>query len=377
MARISTDRFDQIFSKRESAMDWIVFLTNDNETDREIIQPDHLKRAVRFISPTDYEEEILIERNLSDLCGYPICLEEPKRYNAMSPLRRSPQNAAGVSPSWTVSENHQLGEPRFCSRECQARSDYYLNSILKNPSYRSQNKNHYSHSTNSDEKSDHKILLLEELDQINNRPTIHSSPSADQPEIDLLDKNHASQHQGPKTEPQHNFLEPLLTQFQALNTSKWVDKNLNPIFSSIQIIEHPPQASISASGTSIPIIEPHPSNNKDPDQRFFDSFTRKSLALNKPPQDLNPIHELSSSLTEALTSQAIQSNSNPHRSLATKPCSQAKIDDQDLTPVASEAKSPTAGLLEAEIIYNVSSVEEQSAIDQAMALRDQLGLQPT
>jgi hypothetical protein len=45
-AAISEESFDQVFSKLESALDWIVFLTNDNEADRHQIEPDHLKRAV-------------------------------------------------------------------------------------------------------------------------------------------------------------------------------------------------------------------------------------------------------------------------------------------------------------------------------------------
>ncbi|KAA1135464.1 hypothetical protein PGTUg99_027746 [Puccinia graminis f. sp. tritici] len=99
------------------------------------------------------------------------------------------------------------------------------------------------------------------------------------------------------------------------------------------------------------------------------------MNLVKPDQDLNPIHELSSSLTQALTSQAILSNSNPHRSIAPKPRPEPKDDYHPTPPSTSESELPAPGLLEAEIIYNVGSVEDQFAIDQAMALRDQLGLE--
>jgi hypothetical protein len=184
-------------------------------------------------------------------------------------------------------------------------------------------------------------------------------------------------HQDQTMKAQHDFLEPLLTQFQSLNTTKWIDKNRNPIFSSIQIIEHPPQSSLSSSQTSIPSA-PHPSNPQDPEQRFlnFPSSSRTSaISPTKAAQDRNPIHELSPSLAEVLTSEAIRSNLNPHRSLASKPRTQSRNDDDESLASASKAEVPEAGLFEAEIIYNVGSIEDQSAIDEAMALRDQLELQ--
>ncbi|EFP76823.2 uncharacterized protein PGTG_02284 [Puccinia graminis f. sp. tritici CRL 75-36-700-3] len=380
-----------MFSKRESAMDWIVFLTNDNEADRKVIEPDHLKRAVQFISPTDYEEDILIERNLSDLCGYPICLKSPKEAKTtLSPIRRNLKNPSylqhttGASSTWktvtSTTSGSQEQEPRFCSQECQARSDYYLTCILKSPRFRTQNQNNGT--SDAVCQRDKKIVLLEELDQIDDRPAFQSSTSAKQQGDTLLKSQALDEDQ--RTKPQqHNFLEPLLNQFQSHNTTRWVDKNLNPIFSSIQIIEHPPQSCLSPSDTLSPVA-PHPSNNQDPDQRFFHvapssdcSLSKPSMNLVKPDQDLNPIHELSSSLTQALTSQAILSNSNPHRSIAPKPRPEPKDDDHPTPPSTSESELPAPGLLEAEIIYNVGSVEDQFAIDQAMALRDQLGLVST
>jgi len=97
-------------------------------------------------------------------------------------------------------------------------------------------------------------------------------------------------------------------------------------------------------------------------------------AMAKGYEDLNPIHELSSSLAETLTAQAIHSNSNPHRSLAPKPRTQSTHADVHPDPLPSDSLEETSapGLLEAEIIYNVASAEDQAAIDMAMALRDQL-----
>ncbi|WAQ82531.1 hypothetical protein PtA15_2A848 [Puccinia triticina] len=385
----SKNRFDRMFSKRESALDWIVFLTNDNEADRKTIGSDDLKRAVQFISPADYEDEILIERNMNNLCGYPICLEVPKEKTIVTPIRRNPRNSsypkdtAESSSTWktvtsTISAN-QPQEPRFCSEKCQARSDYYLTRILKNPSLRSRNTDNHIGNTNDDARDGaSKIVLLEDLDQFDNRPATHSNTLTNQQAVPL--DNGPASDEDQQTKPKHDFLEPLLTQLQSHNKAKWVDKNLNPIFSSIRIIEHPPQAILSSSSTSIPLA-PHPSNDQDPDQRFFKPstfsdcpLTGASVNLLKSDQDLNPIHELSPVLIQTLTSQAIHSNSNPHRSLGSKT---RPHDDHDTLPSAFESEAPIPGLLEAEIIYNVGSVEDQYAIDQAMALRDQLGLQST
>ncbi|KNZ58013.1 hypothetical protein VP01_2016g2 [Puccinia sorghi] len=385
------DRFDEEFSKLESALDWVVFLSNDNETERQTIEPAHLKQAVQFIGPNEYEHEILVERNLNNLCGYPICQNQPKniKKTIISPTRRtwkesrsylqqtSPSSGAATMSTFFSENPHQSAQ--FCSPSCQDRSHYYLHFILKNSSLRSSNKRG----------GEDKMMLLEELDQISDRPTCRSSALMEQQIADPLVTAQVSDQMSQRTQPQHDFLEPLLTQFQSLNTTKWVDKNLNPIFSSIKIIEHAPQSttlSSSSTGPSIPLA-PDATNKRDPDQRFFDStFSSSSssgtlapwamAAMIKGGQDLNPIHELSSSLAETLTAQAIHSNSNPHRSRAPKPRIRSMHADvhPDPLPSNSHAETSAPGLLEAEIIYNVASADDQAAIDMAMALRDQLAL---
>lgn len=86
------------------------------------VEPDMLKMASRFLRPDEYED-ILEERNILHLCGYPLCNSDPKGIKREHQINwRRPTM---ILPSTYLS--------RFCTREHYQASEFYQKQLSDVP----------------------------------------------------------------------------------------------------------------------------------------------------------------------------------------------------------------------------------------------------
>lgn len=383
------------------------------------------------MTPNDYTGLILIERNSIDRCGYPACWNRASAGRPLdrrsSPVRISTAPAPAhrrrrLRPSAFVGHGHghdhdhdpddedEDPEPRFCSQTCRDRSDEYVSLLLRTASPSPADDPHRSSTglTTTRVTSDRPTGRDRRTEDRHRAP---SAPARPDPSIGPdLDGPVISSPPRP-----FDFSRPILDQFQPFdptrrpminfpgagagagahhppNRSRLVDRNLNRAFSSIKIFEHPPPprsastplVSISPpkklpSSGSRSFLDPSSTSSASIDPSASGSTLTTRVDLPRSAQDtLDPLDRLSSPcFARSLTSQTIRLNSgsDPLRARSSHPHPSIGP-DAPLDPV-SPSDPIGWGDPQAEVIYNVGSMEDRLAIDRAMILRDQLLQPPT
>lgn len=116
------------------------------------VEPDMLKFASRFMCPEDYGE-IVLERNILHLCGYPLCNNDPKGIRKEHQINyRTPTM---ILPGTYLS--------KFCSREHYQASTFYQGQLSVQPLFARKDITHRPFGTMEYETQ---VALLEEVQAI-------------------------------------------------------------------------------------------------------------------------------------------------------------------------------------------------------------------
>uniref|UniRef100_A0A060T5E7 RNA polymerase II subunit B1 CTD phosphatase RPAP2 homolog n=1 Tax=Blastobotrys adeninivorans TaxID=409370 RepID=A0A060T5E7_BLAAD len=114
--------------------------------------PDMLKFASRFLTPDDYGE-IVTERNIIHLCGYPLCNRDPKGMKSAHQINYRPNATLSLPASYLS---------KFCSKEHYQASAFYQSQLSDAPIFSRKDVTYLPYGT-----SDYELrtLLLEEAEQ--------------------------------------------------------------------------------------------------------------------------------------------------------------------------------------------------------------------
>lgn len=118
------------------------------------VEPDMLKFASRFMCPDDYGD-IVLERNILHLCGYPLCNNDPKGIRKDHQINyRQPTM---VLPGTYLS--------KFCSREHYQASRFFQEQLSDQPLFARKDVTHFPYGEMDYE---NQTALLEEVQEISN-----------------------------------------------------------------------------------------------------------------------------------------------------------------------------------------------------------------
>ncbi|CAN6649028.1 RNA polymerase II subunit B1 CTD phosphatase Rtr1p [Trichomonascus vanleenenianus] len=116
------------------------------------VDPDMLKFAARFLTPEDYEE-IVLERNILHLCGYPLCNRDPKGVKKAHQINYRP--TAMPLPLQFLSQ--------YCTKEHYQSSKFYSAQLSEQPLFSRIDVTYYPYGSMEYELQ---TVLLEEVEHI-------------------------------------------------------------------------------------------------------------------------------------------------------------------------------------------------------------------